>query len=71
MGKDKRKSSNEPIRRISNEFAKELDSIKETRLKIGMDTIKHIQADWRLTLAMVRHPNFKKMEEDIINATLD
>lgn len=65
-----KKSSNEPTRRISSELAKELDEMKELRLKIGKDTIKSLQADWRLTLAMVRHPQFTKIKEDIINAEL-
>jgi len=64
------KKSNEPLRRISSEFAKELDDMKILRLKIGMDNIKSISADWRLTLAMVRHPKFISIKEDIINANL-
>ena len=65
------KKSNEPLRRISSEFAKELDDMKILRLKIGMDTIKSIKADWRLTLAIARHPKFQLIKEDILNSTLE
>ena len=55
---------------VAEEFAKELDKIKELRLKSGVDTIQSIKADWRLTLAMVRHPKFIMIKEDIINSDL-
>lgn len=57
-------------RYVDKEFAKLLDEIKSVRIKIGVDDLKNIKADWRLTLAMVRHPNFIKIKEDIINADL-
>lgn len=56
---------------VSEEFAKELDQMKELRLKIGKDDLKSLKADWRLTLAMVRHPKFIIIKEDIINSNLD
>jgi len=56
---------------ISKDFAKELDKIKEMRIKVGTDTIQNIKADWRITLAMLRHPKFIILEEDIINSKLD
>lgn len=56
---------------IAEEFANELDQIKDLRVKIGKDDLKTIKADWRLTLAMVRHPKFMIIKEDIINADLD
>lgn len=59
------------IKKVSKEFAKILDEIKKMRIKVGTDDIKTIKADWRLTLAMVRHPKFIAIKEDIINATLD
>jgi hypothetical protein len=65
-----RKGSSEPIRRVCHEFAEELDRMKELRLKIGKDDIKNISADWRLTLALIRHPLFIKIKEDIIGAEL-
>jgi len=64
------KKSNQPIRRVSEEFAKLLDEIKRTRVMIGKDDPKKIKADWRITLAYVRHPLNKKIKEDIINAEL-
>jgi hypothetical protein len=57
-------------RAVSREFAKMLDDMKLIRVKIGVDTIKSIKADWRLTLAMIRHPSFIKIKEDIINSEL-
>jgi len=63
-------SSKVRLRKICIEFAKELDEMKELRLKIGKDDIKTIKADWRLTLAMIRHPLFNKIKEDIINSDL-
>lgn len=58
------------LRKVSIEFAKMLDDMKKLRLKIGKDDFKTIKADWRLTLAMVRHPKFIKIKEDIINSDL-
>ena len=58
-------------RYIAEEFAKELDLMKDLRVKIGKDDLKTVKADWRLTLAMVRHPKFPMIKEDIINADLD
>ena len=55
---------------VSEDFGKLLDEIKEMRIKIGKDDIGSIKADWRLTLAMVRHPLFIKLKEDIINSDL-
>ncbi len=57
-------------RYIDKEFAKSLDDMKEKRLKMGIDNLKTIKSDWRLTLAMVRHPKFIMIQEDIINSEL-
>ena len=71
----KRKTNNGKSRKgvnryIDEEFAKELDIIKDLRVKIGKDDLKTIKADWRITLAMVRHPKFIIIKEDIINTDL-
>ena len=55
---------------IAEELATQLDIIKDLRVKIGKDDLKTVKADWRLTLAMVRHPKFIMIKEDIINADL-
>lgn len=57
-------------RRIDEEFAKFLDEIKRTRIVIGKDDPKHAKADWRITLAILRHPLKNKLMDDIINADL-
>lgn len=68
---DSKKGRKGKVRFIDEEFGKLLDEIKKTRIIIGKDEIKNIKADWRITLAMVRHPDFKKkIVEDIINADL-
>lgn len=64
----KRKAIN---RFVAEEFAKELDKIKEMRIKAGTDTIQTLKADWRITLAMLRHPKFILIKEDIINSKLE
>ena len=58
-------------RYVDEDFAKLLDEIKQARITIGKDTFHTIKADWRLTLAMLRHPLNNKIKEDIINANLD
>ena len=57
-------------RYIDEDFAKELDQMRDLRVKIGKDDLKTIKADWRITLAMVRHPKFIMIKEDIINTDL-
>lgn len=58
-------------RYVDKEFAKLLDEIKNTRVLIKKDDVQSIKADWRITLAMARHPEMrKKIMEDIINAEL-
>ena len=64
------KKSNERIQRyISKDFAKLLDEIKIMRIKLGKDMLNPT-ADWRITLAMKRHPLIVKIKNDIINAEL-
>ena len=64
------KKSNERIQRyISKDFAKLLDEIKIMRIKLGKDVLNPT-ADWRITLAMKRHPLIVKIKNDIINAEL-
>lgn len=59
------------IRRVDEEFAKFLDEIKKSRIVVGKDDLKHVKADWRITLALVRHPLLKsKIKDDIVNAEL-
>jgi hypothetical protein len=55
---------------ISEEFAKLLDEIKQTRVMVEQDDLKHTKSDWRITLAMTRHPLMIKLKEDIINSDL-
>lgn len=56
---------------IDEEFAKLLDEIRKTRIMVGKDDIKNIKADWRITLALARHPLFRsKIMEDVVNADL-
>lgn len=57
-------------KRIDKDFAKLLDEIKLTRVKLSKDTPNNIKADWRITLAIARHPLIIKIKEDIINAEL-
>jgi hypothetical protein len=58
-------------RSVSREFSKVLDNIKQMRLTIGKDKrIQDIKPDWRITLAMSRHPKFNEICEDIINSDL-
>lgn len=64
------KKSNERIQRyISRDFAKLLDEIKIMRMKLEKETLNPV-ADWRITLAMLRHPLMIKIKSDIINAEL-
>jgi hypothetical protein len=59
-------------RYIDYEFAKILDEIKKMRIILGKDDPNNIKADWRITLAMARHPDMRKqIMEDIINSPLD
>lgn len=55
---------------VSEDFAKMLDEIKKTRVMIEQDDLKSIKSDWRITLAMTRHPLMIKLKEDIINSPL-
>ncbi len=64
------KSFNMRIQRhISKDFAKMLDDIKITRIKLGKETLNPV-ADWRITLAIFRHPLIQKIKQDIIQAKL-
>lgn len=56
---------------IADEYANLLDEIKGERITIGKDNVNKKIPDWRITLAMVRHPSMQKIREDIINADLD
>jgi len=58
-------------RYVDADFVKLLNEIKKTRITIGKDNFDTIKADWRITLAMVRHPSMIKIKEDVINADLD
>jgi len=54
------------VRAISKEFAKILDKIKTERIKLGKDNINNRKPDWRLTLAISRHPAFQTIVSDLI-----
>lgn len=69
--KTKQKHRKGICRFIDEEFARVLDEIKIKRLQSGKDNIKSLKADWRLTLAITRHPSTQKIKEDIINADLE
>ncbi len=58
-------------RYVVDEFASLCDEIKKTRITLGKDDPNKVKADWRITLAMVRHPSMQKIKEDVINADLD
>ena len=58
-------------RYVDLDFVKILNEIKKTRIMLEKDTFNSITADWRITLAMARHPKMKEIKEDIINATLN
>ena len=58
-------------RYIDEEFAKILDEMKKSRIILGMDEPNNMKADWRLTLAIARHPSLKKIMEDIVNNELE
>ena len=55
---------------VDVEFVKLLDEIKKTRVMLGKDNWDNAKADWRITLAMIRHPLTQKIKEDIINSDL-
>ena len=57
-------------RYVDLDFVKILNEIKKTRIMLEKDTFNSITADWRITLAMARHPKMEQIKEDIINATL-
>lgn len=56
---------------VDESFAKLLDETKKTRIVIEKDSPNNMVADWRITLAITRHPLTKKIMEDIINADLN
>jgi DNA-binding XRE family transcriptional regulator len=59
------------MRFVDESFAKMLDETKKTRITIEKDNPNNVVADWRITLAMTRHPLTKEIMKDIINADLN
>jgi len=57
-------------RYIDKDFINILNEIKKTRVMLDKDSFNSVVADWRITLAMARHPLMQKIKEDIVNATL-
>jgi len=57
-------------RYIDKDFIKILNEIKKARVMLDKDSFNSVVADWRITLAMARHPLMQKIKEDIVNATL-
>ncbi len=55
---------------VDEEFLRILNEIKKTRLILEKDTFNSLTADWRITLAMSRHPLMMKIKDDVINAEL-
>jgi len=56
---------------VDEEFLGILNEIKKTRLILEKDTFNSLTADWRITLAMSRHPLMMKIKDDVINAELN
>jgi len=54
--------------RVAIDFDKELLDIKAKKLKNG--TSRTLKSDRRLTQAIVNHPDFIRIKDDIINADL-
>lgn len=65
------KSRKGVIKWVDKEFAQLLDEMKKTRVALGKDDPNNIKPDWRLTLAIVRHPEMRnKVMRDIIDSDL-
>lgn len=59
-------------RYVDEDFVNLLNEIKKMRVSLGKDNPDHMKSDWRITLAIARHPAMKdKIKGDIINADLD
>jgi hypothetical protein len=59
----------QPIR-ADPEFAKIIKEIKIKRVQMGKDSVLKPVNTSRLTLAMTRHPDFKKILDDILRSDL-
>lgn len=55
--------------RIGEDFSKELEEIKDERIKLGID--KKRKSTRRLTNLIVKHRDFKKIREDTIKINLE
>ena len=68
-------TNNRKIQRfIHEDLAKLLDSMRIENFNYNLalgKKIKKFKPDWRITLAMVRHPKMKEIKKDIIMADLD
>ena len=59
-----------PIR-VHVKFDKELEEILTERFKNGLEKGRKVKAtNPRITLAIIRHPSFKKIKDDIIISPL-
>lgn len=56
--------------RVDKKFLDELNFIKMQRMKLNKDEMLKPVKMSRLTLAITRHPHFKKIKLDIINSDL-
>lgn len=65
----KRKRKNMLIR-AHLKFISELEDIKKMRVVKGKDSASKPKTNSRLTLALTRHPLFKQIKNDAINAEL-
>lgn len=54
------------IQRIDEDFMEELEDIKIERIQRGVE--RRMISNVRITNAIIRHPEWKKMKDDIINA---
>lgn len=54
------------LRRIDEDFIEELEDIKVERIKCGIE--RGMISDRRITNAIVRNPDWKKIKEEIIQA---
>ncbi len=58
--------SNGRIQRIDEDFLEELEDIKIERIKRGVE--RGMISNRRITNAIIRHQDWDKMKDDIINA---
>lgn len=63
-------SKTSEMMRIHKNFIKELEGIKVSRIRKGIDKPTKPKTYPRITLAITRHPLFPRIKEDILNDPL-